>query len=142
MLARRFPPWAFLIAAVVPILLVLALADPLPKPVIMTLSVLAVLWGGAMASLHWKRLDEAARAAHRWAWYWGGSIGLMAAMLSAVLMLVSPAFASSAVSLMSFMASPRFSPEQIHVAAGILICGIAQGIGFLGAWIYWWAAKR
>ena len=67
MLARQFPPWAFLIAAVVPILLVAFLGGLLPKPVIMTLSGLAVLWGGAMTTLHWKRLDEAARSAHRWA---------------------------------------------------------------------------
>lgn len=142
MSARQLPPWVFLIAAVAPLLLFLALADLLPKPFVTTLSVLAVLWGGAMTALHWKRLDEAARAAHRWAWYWGGSIGLMATMLSAVMMLVSPGFASSAVSLMSFMANPKFTPEQLHFFAGILFCGIAQGIGFLGAWIYWWTAKR
>lgn len=142
MLARQFPPWAFLIIGLVPITLLLLLGGPLPKPLIFVLTPVAMIWAAAMTMLHWKRLDEAARAAHRWAWYWGGSIGLAGAMIAAALMLVLPELASSAAALTHFIASPKYTTEQLALFSGVVLCGLAQAAGFLGAWIYWWAAKR
>lgn len=108
----------------------------------LVLAPITMLWAAAMTGLHWKRLDETARAAHRWAWYWGGSIGLAGAMIAAASMLVVPELGSMATSIASFMASPKYSTEQLYLFAGVVFCGLAQGAGFLGAWIYWWAAKR
>ena len=65
MFARQFPPWSFLIIGLIPITLLLVLGDPLPKSVTFVLAPVAMIWAAAMATLHWKRLDEAARAAHR-----------------------------------------------------------------------------
>lgn len=140
----RLPAWAYLIAAVAPIVLILIFGSvlPLPKQTMAVLPGIATVWAVALAFYHWKRLDEAARSAHRWAWYWGGSTGLGAAMLFAAASLTWPELQSAFASLAQNFDGPRRTPEQAYLFLGVAFTGFAQGIGFLGAWVYWWLAKR
>lgn len=142
MTVGRYPPWAYLLAAIVPIAVVAALGSALPKGFVMPLALVAMVWAAAMATIHWKRLDEAARAAHRWAWYWGGTIGLAGAMIFAVLSMMFPDVTSFVSQIGEPLVNPKLPPEQSYLFLGVMLAGVAQGIGFLGAWVYWWAAKR
>ena len=53
-------------------------ANPAVAAVVLGLLVVIAV-GGTV--LYWRRLDEAAREAHKFAWYWGGSLGLGASVL-------------------------------------------------------------
>ncbi|WP_295189744.1 hypothetical protein [uncultured Brevundimonas sp.] len=81
----------------------------------------------------WRRLDEAAREAHKWAWYWGGSAGMVIG-LSAILTLTT-----RDVDL------ARFLPADVN--AGDLIVGgmmsilLFQLVGYTLAWVWWWLAR-
>ena len=138
----RLPPWAYLVIGLVPIIALFFVGGLLPKQVSMVLLGVAMLWAATLTIYHWKRLDEAARSAHRWAWYWGGSLGLAAAMIFAAASLTWPELQSVFASLAEKFESPKRSPEQAYLFLGVAFTGVAQGIGFLGAWFYWWLAKR
>lgn len=138
----RLPAWAYLVIGVAPIFSLLFLGGVLPKQVMLILSGIATLWAVVLVVFHWKRLDEAARAAHRWAWYWGGSTGLAGAMLFAAASLTWPEVQAGFTSMAQVFESPKRTPEQAYLFLGVAFTGVMQGIGFLGAWIYWWLAKR
>jgi hypothetical protein len=88
-----------------------------------------LLLSGAATLLIWRRLDEAAREAHKWAWYWGGSAGLVAVL--AMLMLGDRAFDLAAdVGLTNSFES------------GITAVLLLQVIGYLIAWAWWWLRRR
>lgn len=138
----RLPAWAYLVIGIVPIVSVLTFGSALPKQVVLALSGVTTLWAVVLVTYHWKRLDEAARAAHRWAWYWGGSTGLAAAMIFAGASLTWPDLQPIITSLAQNFESPKRTPEQAYLFLGVAFTGLAQGVGFLGAWFYWWLAKR
>ena len=138
----RLPPWAFLIIGLIPMVALFFIGGLLPKQVMTVLLGLAMLWAATLTIYHWKRLDEAARSAHRWAWYWGGSLGLAAAMIFAAASLTWPGLQSVFTALAQTFDEPKRTPEQAYLFLGVAFTGVAQGIGFLGAWFYWWLAKR
>lgn len=82
----------------------------------------------------WARVDEAVREAHKTAWYWGGSVGMVVVMgLAAFLM-----FAPSSAPLDRFAAMPG--------DGGLILTGIAVTVGFqmLGYglfWAGWWLSR-
>ncbi|MBI1360322.1 MAG: hypothetical protein GC155_08570 [Alphaproteobacteria bacterium] len=138
----RLQPWVYLLAGVIPIALVVTVGDALPNVIGLPVAILATVWAGVMVTIHWKRLDEAARQAHRWAWYWGGSLGLGAAFLAAAIAMKAP----GGLGWMSSLAAP-FLPtdlphEQSYLFAGIILTVLAQMGGFLLAWLWWWARRR
>jgi len=140
----RLPAWAYLVIGLVPIvtLLTLGSALPLPKPLLMPLAGICTLWAVALTVYHWKRLDEAARAAHRWAWYWGGSSGLALAMVTVGLSTTWPDLGAAFTSLATYFQGPKWTAEQGHLFFGVVFTAMMQGLGFLGAWLFWWIAKR
>lgn len=138
----RLPPWAYLVIGLIPIVALMFVGGLLPRQVTMVLLGLAMLWAMVLVIYHWKRLDEAARSAHRWAWYWGGSIGLAAAMIFGAASLTWPDLQTAFASLAQKFDGPNRTPEQAYLFLGVAFTGFAQGIGFLGAWFYWWLAKR
>jgi len=83
--------------------------------------------------LHWRRLDEAAREAHKAAWYWGGSAGLALAGLVTGLFLARPDMP---------MPWRLAEGDAGLVATGLLLCALAQMVGYLVAWAWWWLARR
>lgn len=81
----------------------------------------------------WRRLDEAAREAHKWAWYWGGSAG-MAVGLAAVLTLLM-----RNVDLDAFLPVDTTSIDL--VVGGMLSILLFQLAGYTLAWAWWWLAR-
>ena len=93
---------------------------------------LAVAVAGFWAACgYWRNVDEAGRAAQTWAWFWGGSIGMALGFIALALVAVGrPPVDLSEV-----------KPGMLlFYGAGAMIA--AQMVGFLVAWIYWWARRR
>lgn len=84
--------------------------------------------------LHWRRLDEAAREAHKAAWYWGGSLGLGVAGIGIGYLLARPEADLSRYAI---------RPDD----AGLLLSGAlyviaAQFVGYVVVWAWWWWSRR
>lgn len=138
----RLPAWAYLIAGMIPIIVLLFVGEMMPRQVTLILLALAAVWAATLVAYHWKRLDEAARAAHRWAWYWGGSSGLALAIAAVGLSMNWPELAAAFAGLAQHFEGGKFSPLQAHLFLGVMFTGGMQALGFLGAWIIWWLTKR
>jgi hypothetical protein len=94
----------------------------------------AVAVFSAIHTLYWWRaLDEAAREAHKWAWWWGGNLGLVVGGASVV-----------AATLMDLNLLPAFvqRSDAALVAAGVLGVFAAQAVGYGISWCGWWMARR
>jgi hypothetical protein len=86
-------------------------------------------------ALGWKRVDEAAREAHKAAWFWGGAWSLA---------LVAGLFAWLARAGAGF-AFDRFAigrGDAGLIAAGIALCLLVQIVGYGLFWAGWWLSKR
>lgn len=81
----------------------------------------------------WRRLDEAAREAHKWAWYWGGSAG-MAVGLAVVLTVTT-----RNIDLSRFLPADAGSGDLI--VGGMLGILLFQLAGYTLAWAWWWLAR-
>jgi hypothetical protein len=80
----------------------------------------------------WKLLDEVAREAHKFAWYWGGSGGTLASGLAMGLVARDSIPIHFAIG---------HDPSDIY-AAGVLTVLAAQVVGYTIAWAGWWWARR
>jgi hypothetical protein len=79
----------------------------------------------------WGALDEVAREAHKFAWYWGGSFGMGVA--GALLILVDS----------QRIPTPDFLPGlHSEFAIGAATVMLAQITGYLVAWAGWWWSRR
>lgn len=111
---------------------------PAPSIGVVVLAVgLAVLL--ALHSLYWWRsLDEAAREAHKWAWWWGGNLGFVAGGAAVVIA------ALSGVKLAGIDLLPARVPhtEAALIALGVAAVFAAQAVGYGVAWCAWWIARR
>lgn len=102
--------------------------------------VLAGLLGTASVWLggRWmKSIDEAAQEAHKWSWYWGGSIGMAVGM---VLILMAMLPLSSNIRLESWF-DGRTDPAAYMATGAVAIVGLMM-IGYLLAWALWWFQRR
>lgn len=98
--------------------------------VVAGLSALAV-W---ITAMYWRRIDEAAREAHKWAWFWGGNIALVPVMIGFVLLLQRPDLGAPLW--------PGFDPTPAYyVATGGIIVVFFLIIGYALAWLFWWFWK-
>jgi hypothetical protein len=83
------------------------------------------------------RIDEAAREAHKAAWYYGGSVGLAVGGVFIVLATAPPAERF-------VIASPfdgRTDPAA-YAATGALGMMALMLIGYAVVWGWWWLARR
>lgn len=91
---------------------------------------LTMLWSRGW----WSRVDEAVREAHKTAWYWGGSVGMVPVMgLAAILM-----FDQSGLSLDRFAAVPG---DGGLILTGIVITVGLQLVGYGLFWAGWWLSR-
>jgi hypothetical protein len=94
-----------------------------------------MLIGGIACIPYWRRLDEAAREAHKAAWLWG-SMGVLYVALGAVAFIFA---------LQPDLALPEkfggASPAT-WLAVGVTALAYAQMTGYLIAWAIWWLRKR
>lgn len=104
-----------------------------------SVAVLSVAWALAFAGMAWRRTDEAAREAHKIAWFWGGSFALIA------LLVVLPF-----VAVLVFHArfGPIFTPGAAErspvtvLLAGVALAAVVQAAGYLVVWSAWWLRRR
>ncbi len=84
--------------------------------------------------IYWKRLDEAAREAHKFAWYWGGSLGLA---VSGVLVGVLSGGVDASTLLW-----PGFEADASgYLMTGAIAVVAAQLVGYVLVWAGWWLWK-
>ena len=96
-MANRIAPWRWIVALLGLSLgfgAVLAIFGAMSRdagPLALVLMALVVTGLSALAvwltSKYWGRIDEAAREAHKWAWFWGGNIALVPVMVGFVTLL-------------------------------------------------------
>jgi len=104
-----------------------AIADPL-RAILLTITVVFVL---AISLIWWRGADEAVREAHKWAWYWGGSVGIAAGMVVFALL----SWDSRLIAL------PPLEPADAVMIGMTLILGL-QVVGYTVAWAIWWLRRR
>ncbi|KSB89510.1 hypothetical protein AS593_16025 [Caulobacter vibrioides] len=99
------------------------------------LSVVAVmalmLW---LCARWWSAADEAAREAHKWSWYWGGSTGLALAGVPFILLHTMPRAAEILL--------PAHMTTSQAVVFGMGLIGGFQIVGYGLFWAGWWLARR
>jgi hypothetical protein len=108
------------------------LTDPLRAVLSVTMMGAALV----VACLYYRALDEAAREAHKAAWYWGGSIGLLCAAVASALVM------NLGLELPSSLLPQADTRPHALVGLGILIAMVFQLAGYTIAWIWWWAVRR
>ncbi len=86
---------------------------------------------------YWKNIDEAAKEAHKFAWYWS-SIGWISLAATFYTTMQYNAVPNSLVSLLETKFN---SPTEIFMA-GIISSIIIQIIFYSIIWIGWWARTR
>lgn len=91
---------------------------------------LTMLWSRGW----WSRVDEAVREAHKTAWYWGGSVGMVPVMGLAAALL----FDRSGVSLERFAAAPG---DGGLILTGIVVTLLLQLTGYGLFWAGWWLSR-
>lgn len=89
----------------------------------------------AFSLVWWSAIDEAQREAHKWAWYWGGSCGLLVAV---------PAFVFSHIYGDAFV-QPLLQAvgyENRAFEGGLVVGLFPPVIGYVIAWGIWWLRHR
>ncbi len=134
-------------AAVLPLLVIVTSMHWLPKawlggPAISIVSLLAVVWALLFAGRAWHISDEAAREAHKSAFFWGGSFG---ALFGIVALIVWTSFSldrkTRALDMLALSqgAWPHQPLNLITLgAAGILL---VQFAGYAITWALWWLRR-
>jgi hypothetical protein len=109
--------------------------NPLRLVVMSLAATLAMAWNVAFQARAFRTLDEFAQNASKFAWYWGGSIGLAASL---------PIFAFVAWGGLHWLAPSIPAGTNILRAlmVGYLLPVFAQLAGYLIAWVYWQVSKR
>ena len=93
-------------------------------------AVAVAMAAGLWASLRWwKGLDEAAQEAHKWAWWWGATVGLC--------------FAGVILLTLLYGAGDL---GQVELKDGIMLGAVivtgCQMAGYGVAWAVWWLKRR
>ncbi len=81
---------------------------------------------------HWRGLDEAAQEAHKWAWFWGGSLG----MAPAVLITAVPSVSLGLAERLGY----RSPGDLVQFGAGAVLAFMIAG--YFIAWGLWWFRRR
>jgi len=79
----------------------------------------------------WLAIDEAAREAHKTGWYWGGTAGLLVAMV----LFTGLHFADPTISLARYA---MIEGDAGLILTGIAVTATAQLIGYGLVWSGWW----
>lgn len=90
----------------------------------------------------WRRMDETAKEAHKFAWFWGGSIGLTIAVVAAELFLIANVDLSSLASLPAGSKLGAARAPAAFFLLGVIFATLCQFAGTLVTWAGWWLSKR
>ncbi|WP_296819510.1 hypothetical protein [Brevundimonas sp.] len=109
-------------------------ASPVPDVVTGALMLglaVGVLWA---CLAYWRRLDEAAREAHKFAWYWGGSAGLGVAGLA-----IGYLAGLGETADLGWLGLDGSASSYLIVGALLVVA--AQVVGYVLVWAGWWLWK-
>ena len=113
------------------------LANPLALTIIIAFAVvymLIAMW----SSLKWmSAIDEAAREAHKWAWFWGGSSGMA---VGGVFVILASMPQAASLKIPAWYAE-RTDPAA-YAATGAFAMLTLMLIGYGVAWAWWWLGRR
>lgn len=107
------------------------------------LAVTGVYAVGMMAGAMWvgaawmRSIDEAAREAHKSAWFWGGLAGMSVGGFAIILSLLPQASSWR----LPFTFFGREDPA-IHAAIGAYAMQLLMVLGYTVAWAWWWWKRR
>jgi hypothetical protein len=108
---------------------------PAGTPLVM---VLAAVWALAFAGAAWKRTDEPAREAHKFAAFWGAPFAMLALVVGL------PLYAALALhaKVQPGMALAGAAPAPwVLVWVGVMLAGVVQMAGYGLAWAGWWLRR-
>ena len=91
-------------------------------------AVAVLLW---VSVIYWQNIDEAAREAHTFAWFWGGSGGLL---------LMLPVAAAIRGDMLIAVFGQKSPSDWVWLGFGALLA--AQLIGYGLVWTIWWLRRR
>jgi hypothetical protein len=98
-----------------------------------------VVMGGAIwLGARWMgAIDEAAREAHKAAWYWGGSSGMA---VGGVLMILSSLPGAEALAIPTWLHG-RTDPAAYATTGAFMLMSLMVA-GYAICWAWWWLARR
>jgi hypothetical protein len=104
---------------------------------IMGVFVTLIMIGSMVAGAAWMRsIDEAAREAHKAAWYWGGSGGMA---VGGVLLCMATLPQADAIHIPSWL-DGRTDPAA-YAATGAFAMMMLMLIGYTVVWAWWWITR-
>ena len=104
-----------------------------PPPALTGAMLLVVFAGVLLGSWWWwVRADEAAREAHKWSWYWGGSVGMTLGLFGLLILNLHEPDAPPPPGV-------SYSDALLTGAVAILFLMV---LGYGVAWAAWWITKR
>ena len=135
--SARAPAWLLFVVMVASGLLLGfgARAVNLSGGALIAMVALLVVAAGFGGVVYWRRLDEAAREAHKFAWYWGGSFGMGLAVAVAVT-LTRGDFDPLLARMGEATGPGNFVGLGMMAAMGV------QAVCYLVVWAGWWISKR
>jgi hypothetical protein len=107
----------------------------------MIVVLIAIPWVMGCALMAWRVTDEPAREAHKFAWWWGGSAGLVLALVSSLFIGRENAIADYALASLS-AGRPDWPEGSLAFLGGLMFAATAQMVGYCLVWAGWWAARR
>lgn len=100
--------------------------------------IILMMVGSLAVGAAWMRsIDEAAREAHKSAWYWGGSGGMA---VGGVLVCLSTLPQAAPLRIPSWL-DGRTDPAA-YAATGALAMLLLMLAGYMAAWAWWWLRRR
>jgi len=104
---------------------------------ILVLSVMAMVGAMGVSVLWMRSIDEAAREAHKAAWFWGGSAGMS---VGGVLMILSSL--PGAETIVGAAGLFGRTDPTAYMAVGAFALMTLMLIGYGVVWAWWWLARR
>lgn len=103
----------------------------IPMPVFAVGTVVTMIVMAGVTLIYWRMIDEAAREAHKFAWFWGGMAGAAVALMIGAI--------TDSPWLTAMYGDLKPAGWLILGMAGLLI---AQAIGYGLAWAGWWLVRQ
>ncbi|MDI1364904.1 MAG: hypothetical protein PSX79_08575 [bacterium] len=103
-----------------------------PRALLALAAIAAIGVGGWLTVIYWRNVDEAAREAHKFAWFWGGSGGLLLAL---------PILALLDTPKLEALFGAGGDPAR-WVWLGVFGLLLLQLAGYGLVWAGWWLIRR
>jgi len=99
--------------------------------------IIFVLIVGVASIWYWRHIDETAKEAHKFSWYWGSSFGIALVVVFCVFSLAG----LNTIHMFAWVMPDTPTPHDIFFA-GIYAAVLAQVLCYGIVWIFWWLRMR